>query len=85
MKSHNFNVLDWVPYSPDLNPIENLWEYLDSTVCKKRPIPEKREELVKYITEEWNKISIEYLCSLICSMQGRTMAVYKAKGWHSKY
>ncbi|CAG8829572.1 27008_t:CDS:1, partial [Gigaspora margarita] len=24
MKSHDFSVLDWVPYSPGLNPIENL-------------------------------------------------------------
>ncbi|CAG8846957.1 44784_t:CDS:2, partial [Gigaspora margarita] len=24
MKSHGFDILEWVPYSPDLNPIENL-------------------------------------------------------------
>ncbi|CAG8615608.1 64_t:CDS:2, partial [Dentiscutata heterogama] len=32
MKSHSFNILDWAPHSPDLNPIENLWECLDSAV-----------------------------------------------------
>ncbi|CAG8611352.1 12178_t:CDS:2, partial [Gigaspora margarita] len=26
---------------PDLNPIENLWEHLDSAVRNKRPMPEK--------------------------------------------
>ena len=38
MKSHSFNILDWAPHSPDLNPIENLWERLDSAVRSRNPM-----------------------------------------------
>ncbi|CAG8831041.1 8637_t:CDS:2, partial [Gigaspora margarita] len=85
MNTHNFDVLDWVPYSPDLNLIENLWECLDSAVCNRKPTSTKREELVRVVKEEWNKIQIEYLHSLICNISDRTKTIYKANGWHSKY
>ena len=29
-REHDFRILPWCPRSPDLNPIENLWSYIDS-------------------------------------------------------
>ena len=28
-----WEMLDWTPYSPDLNPIENLWVILNNRLC----------------------------------------------------
>jgi len=60
-------VLHPPPQSPDLNPIENLWDQLDRNIRKMpiRTIPELKQRLI----EEWNCIMQEYLekiISLIC-------------------
>jgi transposase len=85
MSTHDIPILDWVAQSPDLNPIENLWNYLDYQVRKRKPLPKSKQELINAIKEEWKKISIETLHSLILSLPNRINAVIKAKGGHTKY
>ncbi len=62
----NFQVLDWPSQSPDLNPIENLWSYLDRKMKHRQPNSEK--ELVQMIKDEWGMIPNEYLEELVLSM-----------------
>ena len=85
MSTHNVPILDWVAQSPDLNPIENLWNYLDYQVRKRKPLPKSKQELIDVVKEEWKKISLETLHHLILSLSNRIKAVIKAKGGHTKY
>ncbi|CAB4385965.1 unnamed protein product [Rhizophagus irregularis] len=85
MRTHNIPILDWVAQSPDLNPIENLWNHLDSQVRKRKPVPRSKQELIEVIQDEWRKITIETCQRLILSMPNRVKAVIKAKGGHTKY
>ena len=32
-QEHGVELVDWPPYSPDLNPIENLWKLLKERIC----------------------------------------------------
>ena len=75
--------LDHPPQSPDLNPIEHLWAYLDKKV-RQRTVSNK-EELKKTILEEWQKIPIELTKKLVASMPRRLKAVIKSKGKQTKY
>lgn len=71
-------VLDWPPTSPDLNPIENLWEIIDQQLPKY--VIRNTSDLSAAIQDIWQKIPVEQCVKLIESMPKRVKAVYKAKG-----
>lgn len=75
--------LDHPPQSPDLNPIEHLWDYLDKKV-RERSISSK-DDLKVALQDEWSKIPPEYTKKLIESMPRRLEAVIKSKGRQTKY
>lgn len=91
LEDWGIRVLDWPPYSPDLNPQEHLWWHLKRNVYRLRPDLEDLtrqqaiEALQEVLPEAWRRIPwwIFKKCGL--SMQKRVKAVTKAKCWHTKY
>ena len=84
-EDNDVEVMVWPAQSPDLNPIEHLWEHL-KRVLRKNPVPAKgAHELWERVVEEWNNIPPETCQNLIESMPRRVEAVIKAKGGHTKY
>ena len=77
------SVLDFPPYSPDLNPIENLWAILARAVEKHSCSDD--DSLGDAVIEEWNKLSKDVFRNLARSMPERCQAVIDAKGHHTKY
>lgn len=75
--------LDHPPQSPDLNPIEHLWEHLDKKI-RERNISSKTDLKVA-LREEWSKISPDVTQNLVDSMHRRLAAVIKSKGKQTKY
>jgi transposase len=49
----------WPANSPDLNPIENLWNWLKNTVAEDQP--NTQEELRAALTKAWGLISISFV------------------------
>ena len=74
---------DWPSQSPDLNPIENLWAYLDH-VTRKRKCNTK-EQLFTVLQDAWNAIPVDYLTRLADSMPERLNAVIDNKGYPTSY
>ena len=82
-KSNKIKLFEWPPQSPDWNPIENLYVYLDENVNKTN-VTDK----ISYYTalqKAWNKVDPEYLKKLIESVPRRLKAILKAKSGHTKY
>lgn len=66
------------PQSPDLNPIEHLWDVIGREL-KKYAIKNKAE-LKRAIQDIWNNISPETTTKLVGVMQKRLREVINAKG-----
>ena len=73
------------PQSPDLNPIEHLWEHLKRKLREYENHPSSITELWERTSKEWEAIPKEVVQNLIESMPRRVDAVLKAKGGHTKY
>jgi hypothetical protein len=84
-QDHDYNVLLWPAQSPDLNPIEHLWDHVKRKLAEHEVEPKGVLELWERVEEEWNKIEAGVCQNLIESMPRRVAAVLKAKGGHTKY
>lgn len=76
-------VLHPPPQSPDLNPIEHLWDELDRRVHQ-TPIRSKTE-LQQRLRAEWSQIPSDYLRKIIMNMPRRLQCVKEAQGNPTKY
>lgn len=79
-------VIKWLAQSPDLNPIENMWEQLEREVRQKHP--EKftnKDQLFAALSQAWSEISENKIRSLLESMPRRCAEVIKNKGFSTKY
>ena len=83
LHEHGVSTIDFPPYSPDLNPIENLWGVMARAV--EQHACDTMEELQDVVAAEWDKVNADYMCTLVHSMPQRCEAVIEAKGWHTKY
>ncbi|CDQ94842.1 unnamed protein product [Oncorhynchus mykiss] len=84
LQDRNVSVLPWPAKSPDLNPIEHVWDLLDQRVRARAIPPRNVRELAGALVEEWANISQQELANLVQSMRRRCTAVVNAAGGHTK-
>ncbi|GFV30405.1 uncharacterized protein LOC103524116 [Trichonephila clavipes] len=63
--------MEWTACSPDMNPIEHVWDALERRVAGRQPPPQTLQELERAFLEEWDRIPQLVINSLIDSMPQR--------------
>ncbi|GFX20318.1 transposable element Tcb2 transposase [Trichonephila clavipes] len=56
LDSEGIQRLVWPARSPDLNPIENVWDVLGRQVASRNYSPTNKNTLIRALTEEWDKL-----------------------------
>ncbi len=73
--SRRVRVLNWLAYSPDLSPIENIWCIIKQKIHRRWPQTLQQPET--YIRQEWDQITTSKRPKLITSMLRRLQSVLK--------
>ncbi|GFT24915.1 transposable element Tcb1 transposase [Trichonephila clavipes] len=77
--------MEWPACSPDINPIEHVWDALGRRITGRQPPPQTLQELERALLEEWDKIPQLVIKSLIDSMSHRCSRLLAVRGNHTPY
>ena len=78
------NVLDWPADSPDLNPIEQVWDELGRRVRRNHAI-HTVNDLAEALQAEWASLPAPFIKRYIYSMPHRITACIAQNGGHMRY
>lgn len=85
LQEAQIDVLPWPAVSPDLAPIEHVWDELQRRIHHRRAPPVTLPELRRVLREEWQAIPQAFLARLVISMRRRCQACVDAQGGHTRY
>ncbi|GFU48025.1 transposable element Tcb2 transposase [Trichonephila clavipes] len=85
LDSEGIQHLVWLARSPDLNPIENVWDALGRQVAGRNYPPTNKNTLIRALTEEWDKLPQQLLDNVVQSMVRRGECCITLHGGHIPY
>jgi len=79
-------MLPWPARSPDLNPIEHVWDIMGRRVSSAYPFPPATlHQLRQRLQEQWDAMTVEEVNHLILSMPDRVNECAAKNGGHTHY
>ena len=82
---NNLEFIEWPAYSPDMNPIENIWAWMKFRLYSDYPPAASEDELYRFFCEIWESIADEF-CTRYCGdYKKRLVALQQANGMYTKY
>ncbi len=79
LQKSNISILDWPPQSPDINPIEQVWMWMQSKIGPKQFI--SQYELIDYIMDLWEKMPNELIQKFVKSIPDRLQWIEDNEGY----
>ena len=85
LTANNVNVMEWPSMSPDLSPIEHIWDELDRRVRARPNQSTDLPQLQATLLQEWNNLPNNIVRRYILSMRNRCRTVINSNGGHTRY
>ncbi|GFV01351.1 uncharacterized protein TNCV_2125771 [Trichonephila clavipes] len=85
LEAETIQRMEFPACSPDLNPIENVWDMLRRRIAARPRPPATVRDLEIALLEEWNSIPQSLIDNFIASMANRCAAVLAVRGDHTPY
>ena len=88
LHQQGITTLKWPPYSPDLNPIETVWNIMKDWIQHQYGHIDNitsYPQLRRVVQEAWDAVPNEHICKLIKSMPARCQAVINSNGGNTIY
>ncbi|GBN12090.1 hypothetical protein AVEN_242739-1 [Araneus ventricosus] len=82
LEGHGLERMEWPARSPDLNPIEHLWDYLGRQVATLSPPPRSLEQGLLRV---WSSLPISVSDNLIYNMESRCRQCIQFRGGQIPY
>lgn len=84
LQQNNVVTLEWPSLSPDMNPIEHLWDELDHRVRTRGDI-HNMNQLAAALVQEWNALPRDRVQRYVRSMRRRVATLRLQRGGHTRY
>ncbi|CAJ0965379.1 unnamed protein product [Ranitomeya imitator] len=78
-QDESIEATDWPARSPDLNPIEHIWDIMSHTIHQRHVVPQTVQELADALVQVWEKIPQETISRLIRSMPRHFREIIQAR------
>ena len=85
IQNNAVNHLPWPAMSPDLNPLEHVWDMLGRRIQHRDPPPQNLAQLEAALHEEWQQFPQERFQRLVRGMRRRLQAVIQVRGGSTRY
>jgi DDE superfamily endonuclease len=86
LQERGITCIQWPSYSPDLNPIESVWNWMKDWIQEHYDDNLRGyNELRAAIIAAWEAVPTAYLLELLESMPARCQAVIDANRMHTRY
>jgi hypothetical protein len=77
LRDESITTLPWPARSPDLNPIEHIWEIIGRRVRERTPPVQTLNELEQTLHQEWQRLTQVQISRLVGSMRRRHPCEWK--------
>ncbi|GFX85134.1 transposable element Tcb2 transposase [Trichonephila clavipes] len=85
LESEDIERMDWPARSPDLNPIEHVWDFLGRRLAARTLPPVTIRELRLALQDEWAAMPLQLIDTLILSIGRRCETCLVVRGDHIPY